>query len=395
MRTSPHQAHAPPGEFDLELGELAEARLLLLYILIPEPGPRVSISAEEALSRTEASEALWRLQARSSGPEGRTSDIRLLGEDEQFLPLPPSASLGGTLSTSSRPQLLLLDAEHRAGNSRYGAAYRYEGPDRRSTRKYGALSNVKWHRDQESLEVWHAQRLGDTRLKLFLTEFQSNPGQDPGRYSIDSLNGGLSLNQRLERTPLYLTLSGSQGTSSAALAPPGREPFSSRSWNTYNAALSVYPSRRWDAYISTGYSSAGDLSRTGEAEDFYWHEAGVAIHPTWDTVLKPTVALGKIRNERTGDQIDYPFASLALTFFDLLPAFEVTLWSSYARMTSGEAALDTTSADASLRLSRKLPDASDKATLSLELGWSSHRDHLVPSRSYEGVSGMALLRFAF
>ena len=386
-----------------EFAGAAEAHLLFLYTLEPEtrrdwlPDTRVNVFAEETPSSAEALDTLWRLQAKSNGPEGGTSRLRLLGEGESALAFPSPSAPEDALAPQTRPQLLLVDAEQRIGNSRYGAAYRYDGPGRRSGRKYPGWvqSDVKWKHDQESAEAWFIQRFGDTQVRAFLAEFQNNLDANPSRYSIDSQNAGVSVSQRLAKSPLYLTVSGSQGASRASREPNGREPFSPRSWNTYNASLSYFPGGRWDAYISTGYSTAGDLTQSGDPGSSVWHEAGVSIHPVSDVTIKPALALGKIRNERTGGEIDYPFASLSLSFRELLPPFDVTLWTSYARMTSGDSAVDATLADASIRLSRRLPGAPGQAALSFEVSWTWYEDHAFPSRSNEGASAMTFLRLAF
>ncbi|MBI2178028.1 MAG: hypothetical protein HYU38_06790, partial [Candidatus Tectomicrobia bacterium] len=107
---APYEAHAPPGDSGAEIGKAAEARLLLLYSLLPEPGaarapgPRLSIFAEEIPSKADADETLWRMIAKTSASGGGTSELRFIGENAQLLALPASFSPGDAPVQANRQE---------------------------------------------------------------------------------------------------------------------------------------------------------------------------------------------------------------------------------------------------------------------------------------------------
>jgi hypothetical protein len=288
-------------------------------------------------------------------------------------------------------RLLSLGVEGDWKGFRYGAGYRSVG---KKLEKLTRLPPAK--RDEDGGEAWMERRFSLARVRLSFSEFSDNVDRDPRRPRVTKVQGGVTAAMTPASWPTF-SLGYRQGVAerdevggaASARAAPVRS-----SLETLFGSV-AYGDAAWDVALSSTYSLSTERLRPSRKTFTLSQDVSGSYRPTRAITLASRVARGEDWYDSVDGRNQTTSASVSLTCSPLFTVLQLTAAGSYMRTKSSDGYVDGTTTSATASVVRSLGDWQwGNGTVSVEVGYSGHRDGVYPEASYREVFGLLRVKVA-
>ena len=287
------------------------------------------------------------------------------------------------------PEALTLDLRLELGDFEVGAGRRAFGKaaDR-------VISVPQLRRDQESTEVWLAQRVGALRLQVSRAELADNVDRDPTLARTTKNQTAVTAEVGQGNWPM-LGLTYAVGDAERAWwSQDRRARLTDR--QTYDNVIGslYYHAELWDLTAATTYGRSRPTTGGAETVSLY-HDLTLTLRLTDSLTLMPSVGTGSDWYEAMRTEGGTSSASLSLSY--ALPVRRWYAWSyaSYSASRIAEARVDGRAVSVAGGITRELGTlGSARASVSLEVGYDRYADVASPAASSEGAYGFVLFKLA-